>query len=328
MISKLGRRTFVAALGGAAAWPLAARAAGGRPRIVVLEIKSMESDSRNLVALRDALQKLGYVEGKTVDIDYRYANGDTDALGALAQELFALKPNVAMTDSVSPTRAVKRLAPNLPIVCVALSDAFIPSLAASFAHPGGTVTGIATDVEDVFSKLIELTIDAIPGTTKIGFLSNPAGASMVHFEQQIKQAATTRGVEIHIEEVNRLDDFDGALQRFGEAKVQAIIVPPNGLLTVGRKRIIELARAMRLPLIFQERDGVEDGGFASYGVNFTESYRRAAAYIDKIIKGAAPGDLPIEFPTKIERVINLKTARLLGLTVPPALLDRADEVIE
>jgi putative ABC transport system substrate-binding protein len=323
------RRAFITLLGVAAtAWPLSARAAGARPRIGVLDINGADSNARNLAAFRDGLQSLGYVEGRNVDIDYRYANGDADVLPALAQELVQLKPDVLLASAVSPTRALKRIAPTMPIVCPSFSDSFVPSLAASFAHPGGSVTGIASDVEGMIGKLTELTLDVVPGTTKIGFLANPAGGSMERFEQQVQSAAQARGVEVQIEQVGKLDDFDGAVQRLSEGKVQAIIVPANGLLTFGRKQIVELSMALRLPLIFAELDGVDAGGLASYGINHLEQYRRSAFYIDKILKGAAPGDLPIEFPTKVELAINLKTAKALGLTVPPALLSRADDVIE
>jgi putative ABC transport system substrate-binding protein len=323
------RREFITFLGGTAAtWPLAALGAGGRPRIGVLDINSADADARNLAAFRDGLQRLGYIEGGTVDIDYRYSDGDTDRLPALAQELVQLKPDVVLAASVSPARAVKRIAPALPIVCPGFGDAFVPSLAASFAHPGGSVTGIATEVEGLFGKLTELTLDAIPGTTKIGFLANPTGASMPHYEQAVQSAAQARGVEVLIEPVRKLDDFDEAFKRFSDGKVQAIIVPPNGLLNSELKRIIALSLPLRLPLVFADRVGVDAGGFASYGVNNFETYGRAAVYIDKILKGAAPGDLPIEFPTKLGLIINLKSARALGLTVPPALLSRADEVIE
>jgi ABC-type uncharacterized transport system substrate-binding protein len=329
MAIDVGRREFISVLGGTAvAWPLAARAAGRHPRIGVLDINSADADTRNLAAFRDGLQRLGYVEGRTVDIDYRYSDGDTDRLPALAQELVQLKPDVVLAASVSPARAVKRIAPTMPIVCPTFGDAFVPSLAASFAHPGGSVTGIATEVEGLFGKLTELTLDTIPGTTKIGFLANPTGASMPHYEQAVQSAAQARGVEVLIEPVRKLDDFDGAFQRFSDGKVQAIIVPPNGLLSSGLKRIIALSLPLRLPLVFADRVGVDAGGFASYGVNNFETYGRAAVYIDKILKGVAPGDLPIEFPTKLELVINLKSARALGLTVPPALLSRADEVVE
>jgi putative ABC transport system substrate-binding protein len=325
----IGRRQFISALGRATiAWPLAARAAGVCPRIGVLDINSAEFEARNLAAFRDGLQRLGFVEGRTVDIDYRYSDGDTKGLTALAQELVQLKPDVVLTGAPSATMAVKRIAPALPIVCLSLNESYFPSLAASFAHPGGSVTGMASVVEGMYGKLTELTLDAIPGTTKIGFLANPAGASMAHFEQQIRSTAQARGVEVRTEQVEKLDDFDGAFQRLGGDKVQAIIVPSNGLLNSGQKRLVELAMALRIPLIFASSEGVEAGGLASYGVTTSEIYRRAAIYIDKILKGAAPGDLPIEFPTKLELVINLKTAKALGLTVPQSLLATADQVIE
>ena len=329
MAIDVGRREFITFLGGtAAAWSLAARAAGHLPRIGVLDINSAETNVRNLAAFRDGLRGLGYIEGSTVDIDYRYSDGDTDRLPALALELVQLKPDVVLAVSVSPARAVKRIAPTMPIVCPSFGDAFVPSLAASFAHPGGSVTGIATEVEGLFGKLTELTLDAIPGTTKIGFLANPTGASMPHYEQAVQSAAQARTVEVQVEPVRKLDDFDEAFQRFSDGKVRAIIVPPNGLLSSGLKRIIALSLPLRLPLVFADRDGVDAGGFVSYGVNNFDTYGRAAVYIDKILKGAAPGDLPIEFPTKLGLVINLRSARALGLTVPPALLSRADEVIE
>jgi putative ABC transport system substrate-binding protein len=318
------RREFITVFGGVAAWSLGARGAAVRPRIGYLDVSSTEFDAPNIAAFRDGLQRLGYV----VDIDYRYSDGDTKGLMALAQELVELKPDVMLTGSPSPTVAVKRIAPSLPIVSMSFNDTLVPNLAASFAHPGGSVTGIAADVEGLFGKLTELTLDAIPGIAKIGFLSNPAGASTARFEQQIRAGAQARGVEVRTEQVEKLDDFDGAFQRLGGVKVQAVIVPRNGLLNFGQKRIVELGMALRLPLVFSERSSVVAGGFVSYGVNLSENYRRAALYIDKILKGAAPGDLPIEFPTKLELVINLKTAKALGLDVAPALLVRADEVIE
>jgi putative tryptophan/tyrosine transport system substrate-binding protein len=322
------RRQFISLLGGAAAWPRAARAAASRPRIGVLDITSAEYDARNIAAFHDGLQRLGYVKGQNVDIDYRYSDGDTKGLPAMAQELVQLKPDVVLASAPSPAMMVKRIAPALPIVSLRLNDSYFPSLAASFARPGGSVTGIAASVEGMYGKLTALIFDAIPSTTKIGFLANPAGASMAHFERLVRSTAQARGVEVRTEQVEKLDDFDGAFQRLSGAKVQAIIVPANGLLQSGQKRIVELAMAPRIPLFFPSREGVEAGGFVSYGVNVSEIYRRAAIYIDKILKGAAPGDLPIEFPTKLELVINLKTAKTLGITLPPTFLATADEVIE
>jgi ABC-type uncharacterized transport system substrate-binding protein len=321
------RREFFTLLSGAAAWPLAAAAAASNARVGFLSISSAEYDAPNFAAFRDGLHRLGYVEGKTVDIDDRYSSGDMNGLTALAQELVQLKPNVVLASAISPTRAIKRVAPGMPIVCPAFGDSFVPSLAASFARPGGSVTGVASTVEGMFGKLTELALDAIPGTTKIGFLGNPAGASEKENERQIRSAAEARGIELHVELVEKPDDLDGALQRLGEGKVQVVIVPGNGLFYARLTRIVELALALRLPLVFAQRYGVAAGGFASYGINPSETFRRAATYVDKILKGASPGDLPIEFPTKIELVINLKTAKALNLTVPTSLLNRADEVI-
>jgi ABC transporter substrate binding protein len=211
------RREFMTLLGGTAvAWPLPGGAAGHLPRIGVLDINSAETNVRNLAAFRDGLRGLGYIEGSTVDIDYRYSDGDTDRLPALALELVQLRPDVVLAVSVSPARAVKRIAPTMPIVCPSFGDAFVPSLAASFAHPGGSVTGIATEVEGLFGKLTELTLDAIPGATKIGFLANPTGASMPHYEEAVQFAAQARSVEVQVEPVRKLDDFDEAFQRFSD----------------------------------------------------------------------------------------------------------------
>jgi len=323
------RRDFLGAICGAgASWPFAARAQRVRARMGILSINSPENDARNLAALREALQRLGHIEGRNIDIDYRASSGDTKTLPELAQELIRLKPQVILANSVTPTRVVNRIAPDLPIVCPAFSDSFVPSLATSFARPGGRVTGVATDVESLIGKLAELVFDVMPDATRIGYLSNPAGGSMGRFEQQVKTAAKARGVEVRIAQAEKSDEIPGALRQLSGDKVQAVIVPTNGLLNSARKLIVEEAMALRLPLVFGTREGADAGGLASYGVNAVENYRRAAIYVDKILKGAAPGDLPIEFPTKIELVLNLKTAKALEIKVPPILLDRADEVIE
>src|SRR5258708_4926208 len=211
MAINVGRRKFIAGLGGTALWPLPPRPAGGRPRFEFLDINPAASVAAHLAAFRDALQRLGYVEGRTGDIDYRHADGDTEKLTALAQQLVQLKPDVVLATAVSATRAMKRIAPALPIVCPAFSDSFVPSLAASLAHPGGSVTGVASDVEGMFGKLTEVTLDAIPGAAKIGFLANPAGGSMNPFEQQVQSTATARGVEGQIVEGTTAADVEGAV---------------------------------------------------------------------------------------------------------------------
>jgi putative tryptophan/tyrosine transport system substrate-binding protein len=323
------RRDFILLLSGVgASWPLTARAQRGRARLGILSITSPENDARNLAAFKEALQRLGHTEGRTIDIDYRASSGDTTNLTELAQELLQLKPQVMLATSVTPTRVVNRVAPNMPIVCPAFSDSFVPSLATSFARPGGRVTGVATDVESLIGKLAELVFDVMPDATRIGFLANPAGGSMGRFAQQVQTAAKARNVEVRIAEAEKVDQIPGALRQIADGKVQAVIVPTNGLFNSSRKVIVETAMSLGLPLVFGTREGAMAGGLASYGINTVENYRRAAVYVDKILKGAAPGDLPIEFPTKIELVVNLKTAKALGVKVPNILLDRADEVIE
>jgi putative ABC transport system substrate-binding protein len=323
------RRQFIAALCGIALSAiLAGSVANARPRIGLLTLGSPQDDVLFVAAFVDGLHSHGYVESKNVDIDYRYAEGDVKRLLPLAKELIALKPDVLLATEASSARALKSVAPILPIVCPQLTDALIPELAASYARPGGSVTGIAESVEGLTGKLLELALEVVPRTLRVGFLSNPAGPSMQFFAQNIDAAARARGIAVLTEEATTRDDLAPAVDRLGKREAQALIVPGNGLFRIERAHIVQLALGVRLPTIFAERNGVEVGGLASYGVDTSENYRRAAVYVDKILKGARPGDLPIEFPTKIELVVNLKTAKALGLDVPLQLQQRADEVIE
>jgi putative ABC transport system substrate-binding protein len=323
------RREFIGLLGGAAvAWPLAARAQQRRPRIAVLSINSASSESKAVAAFVDGLRTLGYVEGRNVDIDARFAAGDPERLTPLAQELVALKPDAALVNSISPAVAIKGVAPALPIVCAALADSAMPSLAASFARPGGSVTGIASSVEDLYAKLLELALDMGPGSVRIGFLANPVGGSMPLYTQQLEAAARARGVTLLTQEARTPDDLALAFDGFAKQQAQAVILPANGMLQSQNEHIAQLALAAHLPVFSADRRHIDAGGLASYGVDVSENFRRAAVYVDKILKGAKPGDLPIEFPTKLELIINLKTAKALGIAIPATMLGRADEVIE
>jgi putative ABC transport system substrate-binding protein len=278
------------------------------------------------LAFVDGLRRLGYAQGRNLDIDYRY--GDVEKLKPLAQELLALKPDILVADSPSGAIAFKSVAPTLPIVSLALTDAGIPDLFASYARPGGNVTGMAQSVEGVTGKLVEVVLEVIPGARRIGFLSNPRGASMRLFIQSVDVAARARGVTVLTEEAATGSELASAFGRFGEQGVQAVIVPVNGLFFSQGMQIAQIALAGRLPTVAADREYVEAGLLASYGIDQRESYRRGAGYVDRILKGAKAGDLPIEFPTRIELTINLKTAKALGLDLPPSLVTRADEVIE
>jgi putative ABC transport system substrate-binding protein len=322
------RREFIAGLGGAAAWPVVGRAGETRPRIGLLSLQAPQDVGQRVGSFISGLRSLGYVDHQTVDIDYRYADGDIRPLRRFAEELIALRPNVLFGGEPSSARALKSVSSALPIVCPTLGDALIPELAASYARPGGNVTGIALTVEDMTGKLLELGIEILPGLMRIGFLSNPAGASMHLYARKLDQDARAHRIAVVTEHAQTPDDLEPAIDRLTKQAVQAVIIPANALFLNQSLRIGQLALAAHLPTIFTERTDVELGGLASYGVDQRESYRRVASYVDRILKGAKPGDLPIEFSTKLELAINLKTAKALGITVPPSLLVRADEFIE
>jgi putative tryptophan/tyrosine transport system substrate-binding protein len=322
------RRRFIMGLASIMVSPLAARAQqfARPPRVAVLTLREAGEATPLAAAFRDELRQLGYVEGQTVTFDYRYAEGDVGRLNDLAEDLISSKPDVVLADP-SSARAIKAIAPSLPIVCVALSDAFFPEFAVSYARPGGSVTGISLTVEGLMGKLVELTHEIVPKAARIGFLSNPAGASMKVYFQSIHAAARNLGVSIVVEEATTSNDFAAAFERLTK-QIQAIIVPPNGLYQSNRAKIMQLALAAHLPTIVAEREFVEVGALASYGDDTKDRYRAAAGYVAKILKGANPGDLPIQFSTKVELVLNLRTAKALDLTIDPSLLARADEVIE
>ena len=294
--------------------------AAARPRVAFLGLGAAQEDASLVAAFADGLRRLGYVEGRNVDIDHRYASGDVAQLKPLAQELITLKPDIVVASEPS--------AATLPIVCLALTDALIPDLIGSYPRPGGNVTGMAQSVEGVTGKLVEVALEIIPGAVRIGFLSNPAGASMRLFAQSVDAAAGSRGIAVLTADATTPGELAPAFDRFSKQGVQAVIVPVNGLFRVQRAQLAQLALAARLPTISAERQYVQGGLLASYGINERENYRRGASYVDRILKGAKAGDLPIEFPTTIELTINLWTAKALGLDLPSTLVTRADEVIE
>jgi putative ABC transport system substrate-binding protein len=320
------RRTFIVLL--TAALTLATTLAEARPRIAFLTLSAPQEGTQLIDAFLGGMRRLGYAPERDVDIDYRYASGNVEKLKSLAEELLALKPDLLVGSEPSPCRAFKSVAPTFPIVCLALTDALIPDLIASYPRPGGNVTGMAVTVEGLTGKLVEVAKEIVPGAARIGFLSNPTGASMRLFAQSVEGAARAAQVAVVTEEAPARGNLAPAFERFGKQAVQAVIVPPNGLFRAQRTEIARLALAARLPTIFSDRQYIEAGGLASYGIDDRENYRRGASYVVRILKGAKPGDLPIEFPTKIELAINLRTAKALGLEVPPSLVTRADEVIE
>jgi putative ABC transport system substrate-binding protein len=312
---ELNRRGFITLVGGAAAWPAFARAQQGGPikRVGFLTLLSLKDEEGVLAAFLDGLRSHGLIEGKNLKLDYRYSEGDVKRLTPLAQELVALRPDVLVGGEPSPAKVVKSIAPTLPIVCPQLTDAQLSDLVASYARPGGTVTGLAETVEALTGKLIELVQEFVPSAVRVGFLANPTGASMQYFAHSIEEAARDRRILLLTEKAATPDDLSPALGRLARQQPQAIIVPLNGLFRNEVDQIVQLATAARLPTIFAQPYGPKAGGLASYGVDLKDNYRRAADYVDEILKGAKPADMPIEFPTKIELIINLKRRECLGL---------------
>ena len=258
----------------------------------------------------------------------RYAEGDFDRIPQLTEELIRLKPDVFVSGTMAGVIAAKKLTDTIPIVPNALTDPVGFGLAASHARPGGNVTGVLLTVEDLPTKLLTLARGLLPDARKIGLLVNPINPIQPLFRGSLEAAAATLGDELIVIDVRSRDDLHPAFQRFAGEGAKIVVLPQDAMFLNERKRITLFAIAGRLPTIFGFRENVEDGGLMSYGTDLNETWRRIATFVDKILKGTKPGDLPMEFPTKLQLVINLATAQALGLVIPPTVLARADEVIE
>ncbi len=322
------RRDFIGALGVTVAWPLAARAeiSTKRPLVAVLSAISKVGNSP-LNAFVQGLKELGYIDGQSADIVYRFAEEHLDRFPMLAAEVVGLKPDVILATVTPAAVATRALTQSIPIVCPLLADAINLGLIASEARPGGNVTGVSFRTEGLTSKQVELALQMIPGVVRLGYLVNVASGVIID-RQELESTCQRLGIKAIPAEVRAPDDLDAAFHALANDHIQAVIVLVDGMLFSERKRIAGLAAGARLPAIYGFRDHVDAGGLASYGVNLSENFHRAAAYVNKILKGAKPSDLPVEFPTKLELVLNNKAAKALGLDIPPSVLVRADEVIE
>jgi putative ABC transport system substrate-binding protein len=326
------RREFIAFLGAAAAWPLTARAQQAR-KLPMIGYLSPGSAAVGPLARHDAFQEglreLGYDEGQNIAIAYRFADGKFDRLAELAAELVRLKVDVIVSVVTQASMAAKNATSTIPIVMVSVGDPLGSGLVASLARPGANITGTAAMAAEVIGKSLALLKEAIPNLSRVAVLWNP---SNVVFQGQILRAtevaAQALAVELQICGVRGPDEIDGAFAAMSDAGAGALLVLPDPMLALHQTRIVDLANKRHLPSMYGLRDHAAVGGLMAYGPNYAQIYRRAAAYVDKILKGTKPADLPVEQPTKFEFVINLKTAKELGLTIPPSLLARADEVIE
>jgi putative ABC transport system substrate-binding protein len=305
--------------------PLTAQQLTRVPRIGVL----VSADSPRVEAFRHGLREQGYTDGRNVFIEYRYASARSESLDVLARELIHLKVDVIVTEGTPPTLAAKRATDSIPIVVTSAGDLVGTGLVASLARPGGNVTGLTLQSPELSGKRLALLRELVPTATTVAMLLN-RGNRLLHplVWQETETAAKALKITLHRFEVERPDDFEVAFAEMLKQRTVAILVPLDPMFNEQRERLIGLAAKSRLPAMFGERLYVDAGGLVSYGPNYAALYRRAATYVDKILRGAQPADLPVEQPTKFELVINLKTAKALGLTIPQTLLQRADQVIE
>jgi putative ABC transport system substrate-binding protein len=326
------RRDCIALLGGAAAaWPLAARAQqpGKVFRIGFLGTSSLSLERHLVDAFRQRLRELGHGEGESIAIEYRWAEGQDDRLSKLATELVRLKPDVIVTTGTPGTLAAKQATDTIPIVFASSGNPVQSGLVASFSRPGGNVTGFTILGPELEGKRLEILREVVPGLSRIAVIWNSANPPVVTFYQQAQAAAARLGVTLDpVVEVRRVDDLKSAFSTIASARAQAMIVLADRFLLAHRMQIVSFAATSRIIGMYPYREYVDAGGLLSYAPSNIDLFRRTAIYVDKILKGTKPVDLPVEEPTKFDMVINLKTAKMLGLDVPPTLLARADEVIE
>jgi putative ABC transport system substrate-binding protein len=326
----MNRRDLVLALLAMAAAPLGsfAQQPGKVWRIGFLETTSMALNAANLDAFQKGMQELGYGEGRNFVIDYRSADGRAERFPDLATELVRGKVDLIVTRGTPATQAARTATGQIPIVTTASSDMVLSGLVKSLSRPGGNVTGLDPFAVLLGPKRVELLREVFPGVARIAALLNMSNAAAVPAWKETESAARSMGLQVQLFDVRRAEDLERAFEAAVKQRANAIVVGQDGLMQANGKHIVELAAKHRLPAIYSASDYVEDGGLIGYGVSYPDLYRRAASYVDKIMKGTKPGDLPIEQPTKFDLVINRNAAKTLGITIPPALLARADRVIE
>jgi putative tryptophan/tyrosine transport system substrate-binding protein len=317
----------------AAGWPLGARAQqpGKSARIgyLVATARDDRLARKNLDTFRQELRELGYIEGQNLVIEQRFAERDFDRLPRLAAELVRLRVDIIVASPTPAAVAAKKATDTIPIVMLNTGDPVGLGLVASLARPGGNVTGLSYSVGlETFGKGLELLKEAVPDLHRVAVLSNPANPAHALAIKNIEIAARALRLELHLLEARGPEQFESAFASMAEQHAGAVVIEPDTLMISHAARLAELAVGKRLPSMHAYKEEVKAGGLMSYGPSFSEPSRRAAAFVDKLLKGANPAELPIQQPTKFELVINLKTAKVLGLTIPPSLLARADEVIE
>jgi putative tryptophan/tyrosine transport system substrate-binding protein len=326
----MNRRVFVTSLAAVLAAPLGVEAqqAARIPRIGVLHPGAPATSSHFAAAFTEGLRELGYLEGQNIVVERRFGEAKAERLSDIAAELVRLKVDVIVTSTDPGIGAVKRQTQLIPIVMANSTDPVGTGFVASLARPGGNVTGLSSVSPELSAKRLELLKEAVPRLSRVAIVWNPDVRGAVLEYKETESAARSLHLQLQSVEVNRPDGFDRAFSAVTTGRAEALTVASSSLAFRNRGRIASLAQKNRLPSIYGLREFADAGGLMAYGPNYAELWRRAAAYVSKILKGAKPGELPVEQPTTFELVINLKTAKALGLTIPPSLLRRADQIIE
>jgi putative ABC transport system substrate-binding protein len=327
------RRMFIALLGGAAAWPLAARAQrGDRLRRIAVLMTNAEDDPEGLTraaAFRQGLRELGWTEGQNLRIDWLWSGGDVERMRGYAAEAAALAPDLIVANGAAHLSAVKQATRSIPIVFVLVSDPVGQGFISSLGNPGGNITGFTFVEYSMFGKSLELLKQVAPAVTRVGFLFNPDTVPFYdRFLPAFETHARYESVEVTPARVHTEAEIDAAVARLAAARGGGLIVPPDAYTMVRRDLIVKSTAQHRIPAIYSYRQVVKEGGLISYGPETADIFRRSASYVDRILKGANPGELPAQAPAKFELIINLNTANALRLEIPPKLLALADEVIE
>jgi len=323
------RREFVTFLGGAVTWPLAAQAqqTAKMPTIGFLGPNTASLDGRRVGAFVQRLRELSWIENRNVAIEYRWAEGRTERLAEFAADFVRLKVDVIVTSATLPVIAAKKATSVIPIVFAAVGYPVGTGLVASLSRPGGNVTGLSLQATDLAGKRLELLREVVPGLRRLAIMANAGSPPAVLEMTEVQTTARTLGLDAIASEIRRPEDIAPAVESF-KGRAEALYICNDPLVTTNRIRINTLALGMRLPTIYNVREFIESGGLMSYGPNFLDLYRRAADFVDKILRGEKPANIPVEQPTKFDLVVNLTTAKALGLTIPESFLLRTDELIE
>ena len=328
----MDRRTFVGTVAGSllmVPFGVKGQPAGKVPRIGYLVQNTNMIGRPNLAAFKEGLREHGWIEGENIIIEPRFAAGKVDELAALVSELIRLKVDIIVTSSSGSTWAARNATQSIPIVMAASANALGEGLVADLRHPGGNITGMTFLAgPEIAGKQFQLLKEVVPAATRVAVLANPTNRAHAGFAKEVNVAARSLGTRVQVVEASNPDDLEAAFALATKERATALLVLTDSMFVGQHPRIADLAAKFRLPALYSQREFVDAGGLVSYGPSLTDMFRRAAIHVDKILRGAKPGDLAVEQPTKFELVINLKTAKSLGLTIPQATLLRADEVIQ